>query len=524
VILGFGTIAAGAALLMTSGYLISRAAQRPDILTLTAAIVGVRAFAISRAVLRYGERLTSHDAALRMLGRLRARFFRAIAPRVPGEVGSGDLLSRFVGDVDTLQDLYVRALAPPLVAALVICGATLAAWLLLPQAAPVVFACLLIAAAAVPALAARLAAQAGRRQGAERAALTTELVETIAGAPELAVAGRGDERVEQLGEADARLVRLARRDAFAGAATTALGSLVAGLSVIAVLLVAIPAVHAGTFAGVLVAALAFLVLGAFEGVTPLAPAARRLHECAQAARRLEALTASEPLVQDPAEPLPLPPSGDLLVEDVRARYGPDEPWVLDGAQLTLAAGGRVALLGPSGAGKTTLAHLLARFRDPDRGRVLLGGVDVRLAAQEDVRTAVTLGAQDAHLFNTTIRENLLMARRDAGEEELWAALAAVGADWVTDLDTLVGEHGGLLSGGQRRRLALARTLLAPARFLVLDEPTAHLGAQDAERAIDGIFELAGERGVLVITHRRENLERFDAVLELRDGRIEALHA
>jgi ATP-binding cassette subfamily C protein CydC len=527
VLLGCGAVFAAGGLLITSGYLISRAAQRPEILELSVVIVLVRAFAISRAVLRYGERLASHDAALRLLGLLRASFYKQLAPLVPGDLGgsrSGDLLSRFVGDVDVLQDLYLRALAPPVIAALTIAGAGIAAWLILPSAVPGLIACMLVAALAVPALAASLAASAGRRQAHARAALTTEVVETIDGAAELVVAGRAEERIAQLRAADAQLGALARRDALAAGAATSLGSLCAGLAVVAVLLVGIPAVVSGTLAGVLLAALAFLALAAFEGVAPLPPAARRLRACAEAAHRLDELCDREPSVQNPALAVALPATGDLVLENVSVRYGPDEPWVLSSVNLRLAPGRRIALLGPSGTGKTTLAHLLVRFRDPYNGRVSINGVDVRELAQDDVRRAVVFAAQDAYLFNTSVRENVLLARREADDGQVWHALASAGiADWVRSLpqglDALVGEDGGLVSGGQRQRIALARALLADARFVVLDEPTAHLDQDTARQVMHDIVTGTAGRGVLVITHSTIGLEEFDEVLELSNGRI-----
>jgi len=385
VLLGWGALLAGGGLLITSGYLISRAAQRPEILELSVVIVLVRGFAIARAASRYGERLASHDAALRLLGRLRSNFYRRLAPLIPGDLGgprSGDLMSRFVGDVDVLQDLYVRALAPPVVAALAIVVAGITAWLLLPGAAPVLIGCLLFAAVVVPTLAAALAASAGRRQALARAALTNEVVETIDGAAELAVAGCGNERIKRLRAADSYLAELTRRDALAAAIATTLAALCAGLAVILVLVVGIHAVDSGTLAGVLLAALAFLALAAFEGVAPLPVAARRLRACAEAAHRLDELCERQPSVTDPPIKVQLPPAGDLLLRDVQVRYGPREPWVLDGVELRIAPGQKVALLGASGAGKTTLAQLLVRFRDPDVGQVSIGGVDLRLLAQD----------------------------------------------------------------------------------------------------------------------------------------------
>jgi thiol reductant ABC exporter CydC subunit len=488
----------------------------------------VRAFSIARAVLRYGERLASHDAALRLLGRLRTRFFRRIAPLVPGDLGgprSGDLLARFVGDVDALQDLYVRAVAPPAIAALTIAAATGTAALLLPAAAPVVFVALLAGATLMPLVAGAVAWRAGREQAPARAALTAELVEALEGAPELAVAGRAGERVERIRRADAALARTGTRHALAAGAATALGSLVAGLAVVAVVVVAIPAVESGALAGVLLASLAFLVMAAFEAITPLPGALQRLRGCAEAARRLEELCAREPSVRDAADALPLPACQELALEHVWTRYGEQAPWLLEDVTLRLRAGEHVALLGPSGTGKTTLAQLLVRFQDPARGRITIDGVDLRLLTQDDVRRAVLLGAQDAQVFNTTIRQNLLLARPAATDEEVWAALEAAGAtDFVRELpeglDTFAGQDGDLLSGGQRQRIALARALLADAPFLVLDEPTVHLDPDTASAVMRELPAHAGDRGLLVITHDDSGLDSFDAVYELRDGALD----
>jgi ABC-type multidrug transport system fused ATPase/permease subunit len=289
--------------------------------------------------------------------------------------------------------------------------------------------------------------------------------------------------------------------------------------VLALLLVAIPAVHSGALSGVLLAALVFLLLASYDSVLPLSVSARAMRMCATAAGRLQEVAHSSPAVTDPPSPRALTGTGALCAEGVDFRYAPGEQLVLEHTDLAIAPGEHVALTAPSGAGKSTLAELLVRFHDPLCGRVTLDGVDLRELSQEQVRGAVVLCAQDCHVFNTSIRENLLLARRDASEQELLAALAAVELDeWAQGLphglDTRLGRDGELMSGGQRRRLALARALLAGSRFLILDEPTAHLDVALAERVMHNVLSLCDDRGLLVITHDTTALEDFDRVLSL----------
>jgi thiol reductant ABC exporter CydC subunit len=526
VALATGAAAAAIALLATSGYLISRAAQRPEILTLMVAIVAVRAFGILRAALRYAERLVSHDLALRHLARLRLRFFAGLVPLVPGTLAarSGDLLSRFVADVDTLQDIHLRVVIPALVSLLVTAGAALAAWLILPAAGVTVLLALLAGVVLLPALGGAAAARAARRQAPARARLSSELVESIDGAAELALAGRSAERAALLGDSDTRLARIGRGDALASAAAVTAGGALLAVSVLALLLAAIPAVRSGALSGVLLAALVFLLLGAYESVLPLGTAARRMRACATAAGRLTDLTRRAPAVLDPPRPRVPASCGELRMQAVDFRYEDGQPWVLRGAELRIGAHEHVALTGPSGVGKSTIAELLVRFTDPVGGTVSLDGVDQRELAQSYVREHVVLCAQDCHVFNTTIRENLLIGRREAGEDELAAALAAVELhDWVASLsnglETIVGQAGELASGGQRRRLALARALLSRARFLVLDEPTAHLEPELARRVMAGVLRARAGRAVLVITHDSAALSGFDRVLRLERGAL-----
>jgi thiol reductant ABC exporter CydC subunit len=527
VALGAATVLASVGLLTTSGYLISRAAQHPDVLALSLAIVGVRFFAIARALLRYAERLVSHDLAFRTLADLRARFFRRLVPLVPGGLaglGRSELLSRFVADVDRLQDLYLRGLGPPLVAIVAGAGAVLVASLILPLAGLVLAVALLATALIAPAVTRAAARAAGRRQAAARAALGGELVEVASGSAEIAVAGRAAEWIERVEAASSDLATLQRRDALSGGLAAGLGTALAGGAVVAVLAVSIPAVDGGALAGVLLAALALLTMAAFEAVAPLPAAAAGIDACAAAAGRIESVLERDPPVAEPVAPVAAPP-GNLEMRGVRFRYMTGSAWILDGVDLTLRPGRSVALVGSSGAGKSTLAELAVRFRDPTSGVVSLGGEPLQGIAGEAIRAAVRLAPQDAYLFTTTLRDNVALGRPGASDEEIAAALGEAGlGEWLESLpaglDTEVGEAGARVSGGQRQRISVARMFLADARFLVFDEPTAHLdwtGAADLQWRLAAIA--ASGAGVLVITHEDAALDVFDEVLELSAGRL-----
>jgi ATP-binding cassette, subfamily C, bacterial CydC len=526
VALGAATILAGVGLMTTAGYLISRASERPAVLSLTVAIVGVRFFGLSRPLGRYFERLTSHDLALRALGQARVRMYDVVEPLAPPQLGDrreGDLLSRFVADVDSLQNLHLRRTGPRLVALASGAVAVGVAAAILPTAGVALAAGLLTAGIAVPAATIALQRRAGSMEATARGELTAELVETMRGAQEIAVYGRVGERIGRLRDADSRLVRNARLAAFSEGAGEGLRLLVIGATVAAVLALAVSAHAAGSLDRVLVATLALLALASFEAVQPLAQGARELRETLAAGRRLLELADREPAVSDPPSPAPLPAEPfTVALEGVRAGYHDAASPVLEAIDIRLEPGRRIGLVGPSGAGKTTIANLLVRFLDPERGQVTLAGRDLREYRQEDVRRAISLAGQDSHLFSTTIRDNVALGRPEASDEEVEDALRRARIlDWVRNLpdgwDTLVGEEGRELSGGQRQRLVIARALLADAPVLVLDEPTAHLDPATASELIDDVLDASRARTTLLITHREQGLERMDEVVRLERG-------
>jgi thiol reductant ABC exporter CydC subunit len=378
-----------------------------------------------------------------------------------------------------------------------------------------------------PLLAARLVRDSGRRQASARGELTAELVELLHGAPELVAYGREADAIGRVRAADRELVRLARHDALVAGLADAASVAVAGLTTVAVLALAVAAHDADALDRVLVATLALLALSSFEAVAPLPAAARELVGTLAAGRRVLELTAREPAVRDPVDPAPAPNGpATVVVDDVTARYPGAASPAVEHVSLALAPGERVALVGPSGSGKTTVTHLLLRFLDPEAGTVSIGGRDTRTLRQEDVRRTFALAGQEAHVFDSTIRENLKLARPRATDDELVAALGRARlADWVATLpdglDTLVGEDGARLSGGQRQRLVVARALLADAPVLLLDEPTAHLDSPTAEALVRDVLDAANGRSVLLITHRPEGLELVDRIVVLGATRPEA---
>ncbi len=528
VLAGAAATCCGVALLAVSGFLLARASQHPGIVAISVAVVAVRGLSAGRGVSRYLERLASHDVAFRILADIRTAVYRAaerLAPAGLAAFRSGDLLARLISDVDATQDLFLRGIGPPLAAAVAGGAAVAACLLILAPAGAVLALGLLTAGVAVPAVAVVVSRRSARLTAPARGELGATLTGVLTGAADLLAFGADDDALAAAAAVDARLTRLERRSAVAVGAGTGLMTLVSGLTVWGVLVLGVLAVSGGTLGRVPLAVVTLAALASFEAVTVLPAAALQLGSARAAARRLAAVLDAPGPVTEPARPRPLPPGPvHLRLRGVRVRYAPDGPLALDGLDLDLAPGRRVGLVGPVGAGKSTVAAVLLRFCEPAGGTVTLGGADLAAYRADDVRTVIGGCPQDSHVFVGTVRDNLRLARPGATDGELAdAAARARLLPWIRGLprgwDTQVGTHGTAMSGGERQRLILARALLADPAVLILDEPTAHLDRETAAALTADLLRLTAGRTTLLITHDMRGLELLDEIVVLDRGRV-----
>ncbi|GER88074.1 thiol reductant ABC exporter subunit CydC [Dictyobacter vulcani] len=534
-LLGSLTIISGIGLLTTSAYLISMAALHPDVSALSIAIVGVRFFGIARGSFRYLERLVSHRATFRLLANLRVWFYSALEPLMPArllvqkdgqqhELRSGDLLRRAVSDIDTLQNFYIRVLAPPLVALVI--GVLM--WIFF-GAFGIVFGLIFIAfyllsSVGIPWLAHLLGQRVSREMVSTQAELESQLVDSVQGIADLIAFGQQERQAQSIERMNKKLQKLQMTAAYVSGMQGTLTNLLMNLTAWTMLLVAIPYVYRGELSGIILAVLVLGALASFEGVLPLASSFQQLGGSLEAARRLFEIVDARPAVQNPTTPSPTPQDHSIQVKDLSFRYEESEPYVLRDVSFTLPRGKCLMIVGPSGSGKSTLANLLLRFWDYQEGTMTLGGQPLQAYQQDDLYQQMSVVEQDTHLFNTTIRENLMIARKQASEEEMIeAARKAQLHDFVLSLpegyDTAVGEQGLRLSGGERQRVAIARAFLKNTPILLLDEPTVNLDAITERAVLDAIKALRQQRTTIMVTHRLAEMEMADEILVLHHGRI-----
>ncbi|MCL4272743.1 MAG: thiol reductant ABC exporter subunit CydD [Anaerolineales bacterium] len=530
VLLSSITILASVALMGTSAWLISTAAIAVSVADLGVSTVGTRFFGITRAIFRYLERLVSHDVTFRLLAKLRVWFYEKLEPLAPARLmnfRSGDLLARVIGDVETLENFYVRVVSPPLTA--IVVGTFTAIFLasFYPLLAPVYLTFYLSLGLFLPILAQTTSRKSAEQTISLRADLQTQLVDGIQGMADLIAYGRADKRLAQIatnaneyGDAQHRMARVT-------GIHSALGTLLTNLGMWTILFLTIPQIINGEIAGPMLASLTLLTLASFEAVLPLPLAAQMWNSAREAARRLFEVVDVEPEISEQWTV----DSNQLSVTNHALRftnlsftYPTQTAPALHNLTFDLRPSTSMAIVGPSGAGKSTIANLLLRFWDYKVGEIALGGESLKALNQDEVRARCGVVSQNTYFFNTSIYENLRFARRKVIREEVEAACKSVQIhDFIMSLpksyDTLIGEQGLRISGGERQRLAIARALIKDAPILILDEPTANLDLLTEQQVLQTLFDVMKRKTSLLITHRLIGLENVGEILVMNHGQI-----
>lgn len=522
-LIGFATIGSSIGLLMASAWLITTAALMPPLSALQVGITGVRFFGISRGVIRYAERLISHNTTFRILTRLRVWFYDAVEPLAPARLASyksADLLKRIVDDIQSLENIYARVLAPPVTAALV----TLLMWFVVGHwslvAAEGVLASQLVAGVAVPLLTARIARGTARSITALQGEQQVLAIDMVQGMSELRVFGMVGDYTDRLHQAESKKLALQKRAALIEGLHESLTGLAMNGAVIWIIYSMMPLVKSGTVSAITLASMVFGVMASFEAFLPLTGSVQNLEADIRSGERLFEIIDAKPEVTVPAKPEPFPASTGIEIRNLSFTYpGSDRP-ALDGISFSVPQGGRTAIVGPSGAGKSTIASLMVRFWNPVAGDISIGGRNIDQLDPEELRRNIAVVSQRTWIFGQSIRENLLLAAPEATDEQLRHALSVAGLDSLHGrLDDWAGQHGMNLSGGERQRIAIARMILQDAPVILLDEATANLDAITEEAVLDTIEKTGEGRTVLAVTHRLNRMERYDDIVVLNGGKI-----
>ena len=522
------TIICSIGLMGTSAYLISFAALQPSIAYLQVAIVGVRFFGIGRGVFRYLERLASHSVNLKLLAEIRLWVYRKIEPLVPAGImrrKSGDLLAILTSDIDTLENLYVRVLAPPVTAILIAAGMFIFMSSLDQQLGLILMAGMLIGGGILPIFIVALSRNPGKKVIQKRAELNSSITSSLQGAGELLVFGVEGEQKTALeyisGEYGKAQMQLARVNGFGVGMLT----LIINITVLGLLAAAIPLVRSGYLDGVMLAVVTLMSAASFEAILPLVQSGQQMEPTIEAGRRIFALIDSEPEIKEPLSSPKLPINFDIQINELSFRYPETPKPAITCITLSIPECKRIAFVGPSGGGKSTLVNLLARNWDYSSGSITLGGVELN-----DLKTGVaweriSLLTQNPVILTDTLRRNLEIGKEKSTNTELISALEMVRlGDWFRGLpeglETWLGERGARMSAGERQRLAIARMNLRNCPIQIFDEPTANLDLDTEREILELVLGNSAKKTILWVTHRLVCLDQMDEIVFIEKGRIQ----
>ena len=535
----------GIALFAVGTWALGSYAMDPASVTLSWVVWALVIMSLLKALFRYLEQYAGHYVAFRSLALLRNYFFDSLEPQAPAMTegaDTGDLLSRVTKDVDRVEVFFAHTLVPLATAVIVPIGTVV--WMgvaISPLNALVLAPFLLIAGVFVPCFGGKTTGQAARVLRATRGRLSHHVTDSVQGVSEVIAFGAQEHRMKEMAdELEEYIFQAQYKTSFWIAVRRGFNQALLPLAIVAQLLVAYSAYPSGKLSIAQVTMSLGVALASFAPVLAVEDLTADLDQAYASAARIFAVTDREPLVPDPKNARPIAGVGELQItgvdftypqvaiasglHDDAEEYENHRPQVLHDVTVTIPAGSTTAIVGASGSGKSTLAALLARVWDPDSGSISIGGVDLREDTQDHIRSVVTLAPQRAHVFNDSIRANLLLARPDASDAELNDALEAVDlSEWIASesegINTQVGEMGERISGGQRQRLALARALLRETPIMILDEATSQVDRETEARVLAGIRRRTSEKTLIVVAHRLDTIRDVDRIIVMDSGRI-----
>ena len=523
-LMGFLTIGSSIGLLMTSAYVIAKAALHPHIGELSIAIVGVRFFGISRGLLRYAERLFSHEVTFNLLAKFRVWFFKSIEPLVPSKTGkftSGDLLARVVSDVESLEHVFIRVLSPPFVAFAI--GVLVSAIFAFFNVVFVIAFLVpyLLAGVGVPYLTYKLSAKYGEDIILLRARLTELSLDGIEGKNELIFFGKVENHNSEFNEVNRRLIKLQRKMKLISGMNESLIGLSMNIAVIIIFITSIPLVQNGLINGISLSVLTLGTMVAFEAVLPIPLALQYLNSSIKAGDRLFQIT--EQTIEDEKNKSPNLNGDNIELKNVCFSYRENEE-VLKEISIKIDTNEKIAIIGGSGAGKSSIINLLLNFWKTNSGSITIDNIDYNEISEEEIRAEYSVIPQKVFLFSDTIKGNLLIAKPDATDEDLWNVLQKAELKYLVEslpnkLDTWIGNQGKQLSGGERKRIAIARAILKDSNIFICDEITADLDSVNEMNIINTIHSVTKEKSLIYITHRLVDMDKFDSIYLIENGKI-----